>query len=212
MVKQGMLFPILLHPQGTEIMPDFRPNFPLYYLTKPATLSLVLFLLGAPVKAKASPTSILENLQMVPQGLPDSGLYIAQFAPDRPSNLLPSPVQPLEEDRPEESPARRNTASEVLIQEIQIAGSSVFSEATLEAVVAPFEGKSLTPDDLKEVSDAVTQLYLDHGYFTSRAFISDQVLPETGVLVISVLERSADLKIEWLDGENWLQEAVVILR
>lgn len=55
----------------------------------------------------------------------------------------------------------------------------------------PFEGRSLTLEDLRQVADSITQLYLDAGYITSRAVLVDQTITD-GQVHIRVIEGSLE--------------------
>jgi hemolysin activation/secretion protein len=62
--------------------------------------------------------------------------------------------------------------------------------------VQPAEGKSLTLEQLREVADKITQLYLDQGYITSRAILVDQAITN-GIVQIRVIEGSLEeIKVE----------------
>ena len=151
-----------------------------------------------------------------------SAFSVADTVPSAPGELLaqsPADDRAVETDSPEAVPPRDNLDNDeglaeddqpaILIEKIQVVGSTVFDEATLGAVLAPFEGQRLTTEDIKAAQDAVTQLYLDQGYFTSRALLLEQNVAESGVLTITVLERSADLNVEWIEGKHWIQESYI---
>ncbi len=55
----------------------------------------------------------------------------------------------------------------------------------------PFEGRNLTLEQLRQVADAITQLYLDRGYITSRAILVDQAITN-GIVQIRVIEGSLE--------------------
>lgn len=78
-------------------------------------------------------------------------------------------------------------SAQVLVQRIVVEGSTVFSEADLAAAVAPFEGRLLTLEELQQVADAVTQLYLNAGYLTSEAVVPPQDV-EDGRVRLRVIE------------------------
>ena len=62
----------------------------------------------------------------------------------------------------------------IRVERFEIRGSSVFDAATLEAVVAPFQGRAIHSEELLAARDAVTRLYVDAGYVTSGAIVPDQ--------------------------------------
>ncbi|MGF1570911.1 MAG: ShlB/FhaC/HecB family hemolysin secretion/activation protein [Nodosilinea sp.] len=77
----------------------------------------------------------------------------------------------------------------IVVNRFEVVGSTVFSEAELQAVLAPFIGKPLNLDSLLQARTAITQLYVDRGYISSGAFIPPQV-PEDGTVTIEVIEGS----------------------
>ena len=86
--------------------------------------------------------------------------------------------------------------TEVPISDIQIVGSTVFSEQDFEPIVAPYEGQSLGLQELRQVSDQITELYLANGYITSRAVLSEQSIVD-GLVQIRVVEGSLeDIQVE----------------
>ena len=113
-----------------------------------------------------------------------------------------------EEEKPEETPKEEYIpVNQALIQDIQVVGSTVFSSSIFEAIVSPYEGKELTIDQLRELVEAVTQLYLNEGYYTSRAVYPQQSLDE-GILTIEIQERQAIVEVEWLN-ENRLSDRYI---
>lgn len=115
------------------------------------------------------------------QPLPDQPL---PPLPD-PDELLPSPATPAPDQVPGDVPAR------VTVERFEVLGSTVFSEAELAAVTAPFSGREITFAELLQARSAVTQLYIDQGYITSGAFIPPQTI-EDGVVTIQVIEGSLE--------------------
>mgnify|MGYP005839501307 CR=1 FL=1 len=138
-----------------------------------------------------SPTNLPTNLdpnpnqERFPQPAPNPQPLPPVEAPSvEPPTTPPTPIAP-------DSPI-------IQVQEIQVTGSSVFDEEELKLLVQPYEGRALTIEQLREVADAITQLYLERGYITSRAILVDQVLPPEGAVVeIRVIEGSLEeIRIE----------------
>jgi hemolysin activation/secretion protein len=82
-------------------------------------------------------------------------------------------------------------AESVRVEKIQVTGSTIFTSETLNSITSPFEGRSVTLGELKEVSDAITQLYLDNGYINSRAVLVNQII-SNGIVEIRVFEGSVE--------------------
>jgi hemolysin activation/secretion protein len=105
-----------------------------------------------------------------------------------PQFVLP-PVAP-ETARPELQGGLR-----VYVKRIEIVGSTAFSEAQLRPIVAPFEGKELTNDDLDELRHRLSLLYAGAGYINSGAVVPDQDVKD-GVIRIQIIEgRLAEVRI-----------------
>ncbi|MBE9032643.1 BamA/TamA family outer membrane protein [filamentous cyanobacterium LEGE 11480] len=97
----------------------------------------------------------------------------------QPESASPKPVTP---------PASPAT-DRVLVKRIEVVGSTVLSAATIAQIVQPFEGQSLTFQQLQNVVEQLTQRYLQAGYLTSRALLKAQTV-EDGKIQIDVLEGS----------------------
>lgn len=61
------------------------------------------------------------------------------------------------------------TNQTLVLSDIQVVGSSIFQPQDLATIIAAFQNRLLQPNDLRELSDRITQLYLSRGYITSRA-------------------------------------------
>jgi len=137
--------------------------------------------------------------------LDDSGPFL-QPAP------LPIPISPpeqspvLEEPTPTPTPTPPEDATTISVSQIQVVGNTVFSEDELQEVVQPFEGRSLTLEELQEAADRITQLYLNEGYLTSRAVLVDQEVVD-GVVQIQVIEGSLET-IE-IEGNERVRESYI---
>jgi hemolysin activation/secretion protein len=103
--------------------------------------------------------------------------------PEEKEPILPPIIQPSE---PEEAPS---TGPGVFVKRYRIIGSTVFSKEELEGVVAPWTGQVIRSEDLVSVRNAITKLYLQHGYVNSGATLQDQDF-ENGVIEIHVIEGS----------------------
>jgi hemolysin activation/secretion protein len=117
----------------------------------------------------------------------------------------PSPVQPTETQpaiptpTPEPSPAspaNEQPDVKIPIRQIEVLGSTVFDSKELNPITQPLEGRSVTLEELRGVTQAITKLYLDSGYLTSRAVLADQKIAD-GIVRIQVIEgRLEEIQIE----------------
>lgn len=144
-----------------------------------------------PVTPPVSP----ENLQPNPNQ--ERFLQPAPNPQPVPTETTP-PVQPSPTPSPEPSPSPASPPPQAIqVSEIEVTGSTVFEAEELNAIVQPYEGREITLEELREAADKITQLYLDRGYITSRAILANQVIPASGVVVITVLEGSLEeIRIE----------------
>lgn len=130
-------------------------------------------------------------LEVAQQGpLPD-----LQRIPERPE-LLPEPLLPLpppenlldSEELPPEDDDIPGGDETFTVTGFNIIDSTVFSDAELAAVTAPYLDRLLTFAELLEVRSAITQLYVDEGYITSGAIVPPQTFQDDGVVEIRVIE------------------------
>ncbi|MEO1589696.1 MAG: ShlB/FhaC/HecB family hemolysin secretion/activation protein [Cyanobacteria bacterium J06632_22] len=143
----------------------------------------------------ATPRPLSEAAQLAQVGPPEPP-ELPPISPDtpivpQPPSAPPEPVAPPAEDSPR-----------VDVVDIQVVGSTVFNAADFAPVLAEFEGRALTLEDLRRAADAVTQLYLNNGYITSRAVLANQTVTD-GIVRLQVIEgRLAEIQI---DGAPRLQ-------
>ncbi len=74
-----------------------------------------------------------------------------------------------------------------LVKTLQIAGNTLFDTATLHALVADAEGKSLTLFQLDELAARITDYYRSHGYPLARAIIPAQTI-QSGIVRMDIVE------------------------
>lgn len=115
--------------------------------------------------------------------------------PPTPAPVTPNSTPPVQPSPTPQTPTPSNSPT-LQVQKIKVTGSTVFGSDQFNPIVQPYEGRSLTVEQLREVADKITQLYLDRGYITSRAILVDQAITE-GAVEIRVLEGSLEeIRIE----------------
>jgi hemolysin activation/secretion protein len=115
---------------------------------------------------------------------PGAGSILQQVQPVTPR--IPSPSGTgLTIER--EGAAGLPSSAPFLLQSIQIAGNSLFDKATLHALVADAEGKSLTLSQLDELAARITNYYHSRGYPLARAVIPAQII-QAGVVRLVIIE------------------------
>jgi len=87
----------------------------------------------------------------------------------------------------------------VHVDGFRIVGSSVFSDEELAEAVAEWTGHEIRSEDLIQVRNAITNLYIDAGYLNSGAVLPDQDF-EGGIIELKVIEgRLGDVRIKGND-------------
>lgn len=79
----------------------------------------------------------------------------------------------------------------VVIQKFDVVGSTVFSEKDFADITEAYVDRPLTFEEVLEVRDAITQLYVNNGYITSGAIVPPQPL-EDGIAQIQVIEGGVE--------------------
>jgi hemolysin activation/secretion protein len=94
----------------------------------------------------------------------------------------------------------------VEVRRVEVLGNTVFSAEDLAPVVAPYEGRSLSFEELLSIRTAITDLYTRRGYMTSGAFLPPQEISD-GVVRIQAVEGELE-RIE-IAGLNRLKSSYV---
>ncbi|GAB4153362.1 MAG: ShlB/FhaC/HecB family hemolysin secretion/activation protein [Cyanobacteria bacterium J069] len=163
---------------------------------------LLSWMLGATAAAAAG--QAVELAQTVPPQVaptqPERNRLLTPTLPPTPlSSEEQAPILSSPDDFPQPLPTDETV--QIPIRQIEVRDSSVFTEADFAPIVQPYEGRSLTLAELREIADQLTQLYLDQGYLTSRAILGDQLVAD-GVIQYRIVEGSLE-RIE-VEGTNRL--------
>lgn len=73
------------------------------------------------------------------------------------------------------------------VNEVRVQGVSVFSRKDIVSVVSRYQGRCLGVSQLDSLLNAISALYFNRGYVTSRAYLSEQNL-SSGTVVVQVVE------------------------
>ncbi|WP_051372816.1 ShlB/FhaC/HecB family hemolysin secretion/activation protein [Thermosynechococcus sp. NK55a] len=154
-----------------------------------------------------TPVAILSIFSSTGVVLPALGIpIIAPTQQDiQPALPAPPPLPPTSPpvlEPPPSLPSPPPESENVLIpvRKIIVEGSTIFGPAVFDPIIKPIEGRQVTLAELQGAADAITKLYLEGGYLTSRAVLKEQVARD-GVITIQVLEgRLEDIRIEGNKG------------
>lgn len=95
----------------------------------------------------------------------------------------------------------------LLVRSFKLEGPSLVDEAQVRALLAPYEGRSLTIAEIYEAADKVTTLYRNLGYLVAKAYVPAQNARK-GVLRLKIVPGrygSVTLKNESLVRDSVLQ-------
>lgn len=121
------------------------------------------------------------------------------FKPPTPVPLPTLPVVPLPPDGEGKQPLSQ---VQVFVSHIHVTGNTVFSDAEIAEVTAPYRNRTLTTEDLERLRLALTLLYVNKGYITSGAIIPDQDVT-FGVIKIQIVEGILS-RID-VEGQDWFR-------
>ena len=134
-------------------------------------------------------------------GKPPAPLREEFKAPETPP---PSLILPEVSPAPHKPFENRLGSVRVFVHDIHVTGSTVFSNAELADVIAPYRNRELTTEDLERVRLALTLLYVNRGYLTSGAVIPDQDVT-FGTIVIQIVEGTLT-RID-VEGNQWFRSS-----
>ena len=131
------------------------------------------------------PPIVQPNIDRFPQPIPPTVPL-----PTKPPELKPTP--PVE-------PSVAPSTVLIPVSKIQVVGATLLKPVDLQKITQTVEGKSVTLTELQGVANAITQLYLDRGFITSRAIVSQQSIVN-GVVQIQAIEGSIEnIEIQGLE-------------
>ncbi|MBD2559720.1 MULTISPECIES: ShlB/FhaC/HecB family hemolysin secretion/activation protein [Nostoc] len=141
---------------------------------------LAVFAQSTPPSGVTIPPDIPGKVEeTIPQPSPSPTIPSTPSAPT--DRILPSPPQ---ENLPDTTFPSGET---FFVKEIQVIGNSVLEDEIIK-LKQPLENKDITFEQLLQLRSQITQLYVDNGYITSGAFISNNQNVASGVVQIQVVE------------------------
>jgi hemolysin activation/secretion protein len=152
-------------------------------------------LLGQPTIATTESSKLIAPVappeSVAQKADPNRDRLIQPTAP--PSPLPPETTEPVLPDTVPPSTTDPNQPETVSIPvtKIEVLGSTILTPADLEPITKPLEGRSVSLEELRQAADAITQLYLNRGFITSRAILTDQTVVD-GIVKIQVVEGSLE--------------------
>ena len=93
----------------------------------------------------------------------------------------------------EREAAKQTAPGEVItfeLKKIVTDASAVLTDAELDAIIKPYEGKQVQLNDIYAIVDKINALYNDKGYVTCRAFLPPQTITDGTVKLLLVEGRT----------------------
>lgn len=119
------------------------------------------------------------------------GEVIQQIERDRRQQELQTkeqqPPKPVVIEEKKEARPPAGAIEKILVKKIRVEGNTLLNQNEIDPIVAPYEGKELSLEDMRNVADLITAKYRDKGYLIVYAFVPQQEVKDNTV-VISVLE------------------------
>lgn len=128
--------------------------------------------------------------------------------PGVPPLLPPNPSDPSPSSLPPSTP----TGPTLQVQSVQVLGSTIFDAEDLAPILDPLAGREVTVTELQQTADAITQLYINQGYLTSRAILVNQEVVD-GQVTIQVIEgRIGEIIVEGTErlGDRYIRNRVAL--
>src|SRR5262245_27390004 len=161
-------------------------------LIVPTLVLLPAWTLSNVASAQIVPTPPPPPIMPFPTPLPKE---LPKPEPPMPSILPPAPV-----------PERRGPLPtvKVIVREIRVLGSTVFTPQELAQVTDPYLNREITSEDIESLRLALTLLYVKRGYSTSGTLVPDQAITD-GVLRIQAIEGTLS-RID-VEGNFWFRSS-----
>lgn len=103
---------------------------------------------------------------------------------------------PLRLPPPSAVPQETLPSFRVFVKKFEVTGNTIFSDAELAEVTAPYANREITNEELQEIQYQLTLKYVNSGYINSGAVIPDQKVVD-GVVRIDIVEgRLTDISVE----------------
>ena len=107
-----------------------------------------------------------------------------------------APKEAIEEVPTEGKPPELKEGKKVFIKKIVVEGYTILKTREIQAIASEYEDKELSFSEVQELTDKLTNLYIEKGYVTSRFYVPPQEIKD-GVLIIKAFEgKIGDVSVE----------------
>ncbi|MCP4350700.1 MAG: ShlB/FhaC/HecB family hemolysin secretion/activation protein [Desulfobacterales bacterium] len=94
----------------------------------------------------------------------------------------------------------------ILVSKFKLEGNTVYSDEELGEILASYENREITAEEMHEAKDKLTQFYIVNGYRNSGVIIPNQEVKD-GVITLRVIEGKLS-RVE-VSGNKWLRTGYV---
>lgn len=157
-----------------------------YFISLLGLSAAATSLMPIPTSAQTAPVNPTQQ-QILPP------LPVVPPLPTQPEEPLLTPPSPIPEPSLPSQP-------QIPVSKINVVGSTIFSPAELEPITAPLLNRTVSLEELQEAADAITKLYLERGYLTSRAVLAEQTISDRTVTIQIIEGRLEDIQVTGNEG------------
>ena len=146
-----------------------------YHTMVCVSMTMLLALLTQPLLAFDTPGSehnTFDRPDLPPPGADESVMDLPPL-PDLPDILRDEPSL--------------SSVDRIFVKQFQFEGNQVFPDYRLALITQPYQNRELSPEELQEVKNRITNLYIQAGYVNSGAIILDQPVAD-GIVTITIVE------------------------
>ena len=118
-----------------------------------------------------------------------------RFLQPIPEPLPPEPAPVLPAPKPIPVPEQLQPV-QIPVRQIQVVGNTVLEPEQIEPILQPLQGRTVTVRELIAATNAITQLYQQQGYLTSRAVLPPQQITNGTVQILAIEGSIEDIQIE----------------
>lgn len=98
----------------------------------------------------------------------------------------------------------------IKIEKVKFVGNTIYSQEQLEKIILPLLNKTSSIDELIEIREKITDLYVNNGYISSAAIIPPQNIGQDNLIIIRIIEGK--LKDILIEKNNYIQDKYILAR
>jgi hemolysin activation/secretion protein len=125
---------------------------------------------------------------------------------------LPAPQEKMPDDTldsqaPQTAPIVDLQNPSFVVKQIQVEGNTVVRSSEIQPLLAQYEGREVTLEELGKLVDSINKLYYEKGYYSSQAYIPPQDVDQQSVTIKVMEGRIGNISIT---GNRFLRAHAVL--